>query len=110
MCQTKEWCDRRIREQFHSSWTHEDYCIGVIPFSWIPEDPVNNAGSIHLGIISDPILNINVGTAAGQSTAFDALTGAGPDTTAPQNIVVDVFVDVFNWLHYVGGDVNKTFN
>jgi hypothetical protein len=107
---TKEYIDRRIREQYHSSWCPENYHIGVISFSWIPEDPVNNTGSVHLGVISDPILNINVGTSAGQSSAYDVLNGTGPDTLTQENIVVDVFVDVFNWLHYVGGDINKTFN
>lgn len=107
---TKEYIDRRIREQFHSSYLSENFHIGVIPFSWIPEDPVNCTGSIHMGIISDPILNINVGTVAGQSTAFDVLNGTGPDSIAGQNIVVDVSVDGFNWLHFVGGDVNKVFN
>ena len=107
---TKEYIDRRIREQFHSSWANENDKIGLITFSWIPEDPINNTGSVHLGIISDPILNINVGTVAGQSEAFDVLNGTGPDSLTPANIVVDVYVEVFNWLHYVGGDINKTFN
>lgn len=110
---TKEYIDRRIREQYHSSWTNDFDNIGMLEVSWIPEDPINNTGSVHLGIISDPILNINVGTAAGQSEAFDVLTGAGNDTTVPnsgENIVIDVITPAFNWYHFVGGDVNKTFN
>jgi hypothetical protein len=107
---TKEFIDRRIREQYHSSWANEYDHIGMLEVCWIPEDPINNTGSIHLGIISDPILNINIGTAAGQSGAFDVLNGFGPDTLTPSNIVIDVFTDVFNWLHYVGGDINKTFS
>lgn len=107
---TKEYIDRRIREQYHSSWHNEYDHIGMLEVSWIPEDPINNTGSIHMGIISDPILNINVGTATGQSEAYDVLTGGGPDSLTPANIVVDVFTPAFNWLHFVGGDVNKTFN
>lgn len=106
---TKEWIDRRVREQFHSSWTNEYDNIGMLPLCWIPEDPVNNTGSIHLGIISDPILNINVGVSAGQSEAFDVLNGTGPDAGSG-NLVIDVFVGCFNWIHWVGGDANKTFN
>ena len=105
---TKEYTDRRLREQFHSSLTCERDNIGLIVFSWIPEDPVNNSGSAHFGIMSDPILNINVGTAAGQSEAYDVLNGTGGESA--QNVVVDVFINCFNWLHYVGGDINRTFN
>ncbi len=105
---TKEWNDRRLREQFHSSWVNEKDHIGLLVPSWIPEDPINNTGSWHLGVMSDPILNINVGTIAGQSEAYDILNGTGNESA--QNLVVDVIVDVFNWLHFVGGDVNKTFN
>lgn len=106
---TKEWIDRRVREQFHSSWTNEYDHIGMFPLCWIPEDPVNNTGSVHLGIISDPILNINIGVSAGQSEAYDVLFGTGPDS-GTGNVVVDVYVAVFNWAHWVGGDVNRTFN
>lgn len=105
---TKEYIDRRIREQFHSSWVNENDHIGMLEVAWIPEDPINNTGSIHLGIISDPILNINVGTAAGQSEAYDVLMGVNGD--GQQQIAVDVFVDCFNWVHFVGGDINKVFN
>lgn len=105
---TKEYIDRRVREQFHSAEVSEIDNIGVFPLCWVPEDPVNNTGSIHMGIISDPTLNINIGTAVGQSTAYDVLNGGTGD--ANKNIVIDVFIDAFNWLHYVGGDINKTFN
>lgn len=105
---TEEYVNRRLREQYHSSWACEADHIGFLPFCWIPEDRVNNSGSIHMGIISDPILNINVGTAAGQSEAYDVLNGTGGE--AAQNLVVDVFWDAFNWNHYVGGDINKVFN
>lgn len=106
---TKEYIDRRIREQFYSSWQSQYVNIGVLPLAWVPEDPVNCTGTIHLGVISDPILNIDVGTSAGQSEAYDVLNGTGEDSTGAENIVVDVFTSAFNWLHFVGGDVNKTF-
>lgn len=105
---TYEWNNQRIKDQFHSAWHCDKYKFGIIPSAWIPEDPINNTGSWHLGIINDPIIYINVGTAAGQSEAFDLLNGTG--TEPAQNLVVDVIEEAFNWLHMVGGDINKTFN
>lgn len=107
---TREYVNQRIREQYHSSLTSENYCIGMLEVSWIPEDPINNTGSIHTGQITDPTLYINIGTQAGDSEAFDVLNGSGPDSTTPENIVVDVFCDAFNWIHFVGGDANRLFN
>lgn len=107
---TRKFIDYRQREHYHSSYTSDDQNIGFFPFSWVPEDPVNNTGSIHLGIINDPTLNVNIGDAAGQSEMYDVLNGTSADGSPAENIVVDVFVENFNWLHFVGGDVNRTFN
>jgi hypothetical protein len=107
---TKQFIDRRQREHFHSSYTGESQNIGFLPLCWIPEDPINNTGSIHVGIISDPTLNLDVGTTAGQSEIYDALNGTSLDGSSPDSVVIDVFVDAFNWLHFVGGDVYRTFN
>ncbi len=107
---TKAYIDRRQREHYHSSYTGEAQNIGFLPLSWIPEDPINNTGSIHVGIISDPTLNLNIGDSAGQSDVFDALNGTSLDGSLADNVVLDVFVDASNWLHFVGGDVYRTFN
>lgn len=107
---TKAYIDRRQREHYHSSYTGESQNIGFLPLCWIPEDPVNNTGSIHLGIISDPTLNVGTGDSAGQSEMFDVLNGTALDGSAAENVVLDIFVDDFNWLHFVGGDVYRTFN
>lgn len=106
---TKEYVDRRLREQFHSSRTGQLDNIGFYSPAWTPEDPVNNTGSFHMGIISDPTLNLDFGSAAGQSDAYDCLNGTGSEGVA-ENVVIDVYVEAFNWLHYVGGDINKIFN
>lgn len=107
---TQKFMDLRQREQYHSSDTHPGQNIGFFPFCWIPEDPINCTGSYNIGNIHDPTLNLNVGTVAGDSQAFDALNGTSPDGSASEALVVDVFVDNFNWLHFIGGDVNRTFN
>lgn len=107
---TKAYIDRRQREHYHSSYTGEAHNIGFLPLSWIPEDPINNTGSIHVGIISDPTINLNIGDSAGQSQIFDVLNGTSLDGSLADNVVLDVFVDAANWLHFVGGDVYRTFN
>lgn len=106
----QKWMDRRQREHYHSSCTAENQNIGFLPHCWIPEDPVNNTGSIHYGIINDPTLNIDTGSAPGHSETYDALNGTSQDGSPASNVVIDVHVDLFNWLHFVGGDVNRTFN
>lgn len=106
---TCEYINRRVREQFHSSWTSQYHNIGILPISWVPEDPVNCTGTFHLGLVSDPILTINVGTAQNDSEAYNVLNGAGPDSSALESLVVDVFTSAFNWVHFVGGDANKSF-
>lgn len=106
----KQFIDQRQREHYHSSYTGESQNIGFLPLCWIPEDPINNTGSIHLGIINDPTLNLNVGDTPGQSEIFDVLNGTSLDGSPAENVVIDVFVDAANWLHFVGGDVYRTFN
>lgn len=107
---TQKFNDLRLREQYHSSDTSPTDNVGFIPYCWIPEDPVNCTGSINIGNLHDPTLNLNIGTTAGDSEIFDALNGTSIDGSPADAVVVDVFSDNFNWLHFVGGDVNRTFN
>lgn len=104
---TYEWMNRRLREHFHSSRTAQTDGLGFYSFCWAPEKLRDNTGSVHFGVISDPTLNINLGTNVGDSECYDVLNGFGE---AAQNLVIDFWVDAFNWVHYVGGDINKTFN
>lgn len=105
----KEYIDQRARELHHSSLSFPRQNMGFIPYSWSTEDPVNCTGSIHLGVISDPTLDIVIGTQAGHSEAYDACNGTGAYST-PENLLVYVGVDAFNWIHMIGGDANKLFN
>jgi hypothetical protein len=106
---SKKYTDLRQREQFHSS-DPDGQNVGFFPHCWIPEDPVNCTGGIHYQNMSDATINVNIGNAAGESDIFDVLNGTSIDGSPAENVLLDVIVEVPNWLHFVGGDVNRTFN
>lgn len=105
----KEYIDTRLREQYHSSIPEEKENLGFFSFSWIPEDHVNNNGSVHFANISDPTLNLNLGSAAGDSDAYDALNGTGVYGAAGVPIVIDVWFNTTNFIHQKGGDIRLVF-
>lgn len=106
---SKNWIDTRLREMFHSSIVEDEENIGFYSFSWIPEDHVNNNGTVHFANIADPTLNIFLGTNKGDSDAYDALNGTGIYGPSGKSIVIDVWFNTTNFIHQKGGDIRLVF-
>jgi len=106
----KEYIDRRLREQYHSSIPTDNENLGFFSFSWIPEDHVNENGAVHFGNISDPTINLFIGTTLGDSDLYDALNGGGIWGAAGVTCVIDFWFNTKNWIHQVGGDIRLVFS
>lgn len=106
---SKEYIDTRLREQYHGSIPAENENLGFFSFAWIPEDHTNESGGVHFGNLSDPTVNLFIGTAPGHSELYDALHGVGEFGGVAQDATIELCFNVKNFIHQVGGDIRLVF-
>lgn len=99
----------RQRDQYHSSIWETAIPIYHHTFSYVPEDHINDLGTLHMGNITNPELVSYIGQSVGDSSVRDASRGDLPGQTAPEQIIVDVYAQTFNMRQEFGGTPKRVF-